>query len=351
VIHKDAGGRLVTINHLLLVTTWACMISCCSGAEDPRLESGTTPGGWEEKLHIATEYSISANYEEARSVLLALIEEADKPGPARERSPILWNHLAILYLGMGHYLESEKLFQRALAAMPDTQIPEDLRFLVLNGLLLLYIDTCQFDKADGVAQRIAIALPKSTALRAEDIAQYRASLGQLYAAQRRYLEAEKLLVPAAEEAERNLGADHPVMIRLLQELGANAVVQGKWKDAIPYFERTLRISERIAGPEHPGTARQLNNLAIAYRHAGHIPEAERLSRQAVAIFESRLGPDHPYLADALRENAADLRKLKRAREARALERRARLILIKRDRDNLLGGTIDARELALRGSRD
>ena len=335
--------------HSNLVTIWLWTAVACSAGQDGLPASGASPGTWLERLLLATDATDAAHYEAARSILLELIKDADGPGPERERLPVLWNQMAMVDYGTGRYLDAERWFERALAAARKMNSPSGVTLQVLNGMLLLCIDTGRFDKAEAVAARFESALREATAVDPRALAHYRADLGALYISQRRHLEAGQLLAAAIEEAERQLGPEHLAVTGLLQQYGVNALVQAKWTDAIACFERTLKTTRHLLGPEHPGTARQMNNLAIAYRHAGRVTEAEALARQAAAVFENRLGPDHPYVADALQEQAATLRKLKRAGEARALERRAQLIRRKCDRDNLLGGTVGAGELALRNS--
>jgi tetratricopeptide (TPR) repeat protein len=336
---------------LVLVTAWIGAVAVRTAAQNAPLAPTPRQDHFEERLRLANDSNVAADYKTAESILLALIGDVEKSEQERRQLPVLWNQLALSYLGMGRYLDAEKYFERALAASRNDSPENSIVFRVLNGLFLLYFDTSQFEKADRIAARIAGMLPLVRDLGPEDLARYRANLGALYVARRKHSEAEKLLAPAIEEAERHLGTDHPAVMGLLQQCGANALVQGRWREAIPYFERTLKAAQVFPGPDHPGTARQLNNLAIAYRHAGRVEEAEDLSRQAAAIFEARLGPDHPSVADALRERAAALRSMRRGREAKDLEHRARLILAKRDQDNLLGRTVAAGELALRNGRN
>jgi len=333
----------------ILATIWIG-VACSAGQERPPAP-GTVQATWLERLHLANAYILSTNYEAATPVLRALIQEADRPGPERERLPLLWNQLALADFGMGRYLDSERCFERALAAVRDASADAAMVFQVLNGMMLLDLQTMRFDQAERVSARISGLLSRESAVNPADLAQYHANLAALDVARRRYREAEELLVPAIGQAERFLGPDDPAVLRLLEEYGADKLVQGKWKEAIPCFERTLQTARRTNGPEHPGTARQLDNLAIAYRLAGRVAEAESLARQAASIFERKLGPDHPYVADALQEQAASLRKMKRGGEARALERRARLIRTKGARDNLLGGTVEVGELTLRKKGD
>mmetsp|Transcript_5235 Transcript_5235/g.16472 ORF Transcript_5235/g.16472 Transcript_5235/m.16472 type:complete len:97 (-) Transcript_5235:34-324(-) len=67
--------------------------------------------------------------------------------------------------------------------------------------------------------------------------------------------------------------------------------QGKYNEALPFFERALRITENAHGPDHPDVARSLVYLAKALGSHGHCDEALKHSKRGLGIFERHLGPD------------------------------------------------------------
>ena len=69
--------------------------------------------------------------------------------------------------------------------------------------------------------------------------------------------------------------------------------QGKYEQAEPLYQRTLKTRERVLGPEHPDTVGTVNNLAILYRNQGKYEQAESLLQRALTTFEHVLGPEHP----------------------------------------------------------
>eukprot|EP00959_Pyramimonas_sp_CCMP1952_P036413 762295-Pyramimonas_sp.AAC.1 len=42
------------------------------------------------------------------------------------------------------------------------------------------------------------------------------------------------------------------------------LMQGKYEEAVPYFERSLAMREKLLGCEHPAVQTSLNNLAALY---------------------------------------------------------------------------------------
>ena len=75
--------------------------------------------------------------------------------------------------------------------------------------------------------------------------------------------------------------------------------KGKYAEAIPLAQESVRVAEATFGPEHPNVAIWLNNLALLYKLQGRYGDAESLYRRALAIYEKALGPDHQFVAAAL----------------------------------------------------
>src|SRR2546422_10812580 len=71
---------------------------------------------------------------------------------------------------------------------------------------------------------------------------------------------------------------------------------GRYNEAMPLADHTLRIREKTLGPDHPDVAASLNNLALLYRTKGQYAQAEPLYQRSLAISEKALGPDHPSVA-------------------------------------------------------
>ena len=80
--------------------------------------------------------------------------------------------------------------------------------------------------------------------------------------------------------------------------------EGRYREAIPFAEKALRIGEREFGPDHLNTAIFLNNLAEIYRAQGRYAEAEPFYARSLAIWEKALGPEHLDVATSLNNLAA-----------------------------------------------
>ena len=74
------------------------------------------------------------------------------------------------------------------------------------------------------------------------------------------------------------------------------MLQGKYDEAKPLYERAIAIGEKTLGAEHPDLASWLNNLAGLLQAQGKYDEAKPLYERAIAIGEKALGAEHPELA-------------------------------------------------------
>jgi hypothetical protein len=117
-----------------------------------------------------------------------------------------------------------------------------------------------------------------------------------------YAEAEALLVRALTITERQLGADHPDLVLLLNDLALVYLKQSKYAAAEPLLLRLLDIKRR-KGENHPEVATVLGSLAVTQRALGRHESAEGLLRRVLEIREQTLAPNHFLVATALEQLA------------------------------------------------
>jgi tetratricopeptide (TPR) repeat protein len=122
--------------------------------------------------------------------------------------------------------------------------------------------------------------------------------------QGKYAEAIPLAQESLRVAEATFGAQHPNVATSLDNLAELYRKQGRHSDAEPLYQRALDIDEKALGPEHPDVGTDLNNLAELYRAQGRYADAEPLYQRALALDEKALGPEHPNVAIDLNNLAA-----------------------------------------------
>ena len=87
--------------------------------------------------------------------------------------------------------------------------------------------------------------------------------------------------------ERALGPEHPDVAVSLANLAEVYAAQRKYAQAEPLFVRSLAIVEKLCGPDAPETARSLGDLAAFYRASGKPKKAAELEKRAAAVRSAR----------------------------------------------------------------
>ena len=110
-----------------------------------------------------------------------------------------------------------------------------------------------------------------------------------------YLKNQQLVARKKKlaEQEQELGVDHEETLITVARIGNLLHVQGKLKEAEPFYRRALEGRERILGRDHPGTLASVNNLGQLLQAQGKFDLAEPFLRRALEGCERTLGRDHP----------------------------------------------------------
>src|SRR5450432_294961 len=124
-------------------------------------------------------------------------------------------------------------------------------------------------------------------------------------------------VEIARAAIERLGANERLEAFLLS---AEGTVLGAEHDAVGWVETTRRsqvLTQKVLGADHPMTITGLSNIGDALAGAGRYEEALAADRIARAASERVLGPDHPMVAPPCSNECEVLNHLGRFAEARA----------------------------------
>ena len=154
------------------------------------------------------------------------------------------------------------------------------------------------------------------------------NLAMVYHDQGRYAEAEPLYQRSLKMLEETFGSDHPAVAATLSNLAALYQDQGRYAEAERLCQRSVAILEKAFGPEHLQLAAGLHNLALVYEHQGRNSEAELLYRRTLTILERVLEPEHFGIASILNNLARVYFREGRDTEAEPLYRRSLAILEK-----------------------
>jgi eukaryotic-like serine/threonine-protein kinase len=118
-----------------------------------------------------------------------------------------------------------------------------------------------------------------------------------------YVEAERLDRQALDITRAFYGNDHYETAAELTMLGRALVYEEKFDDAAAILRQALAIRERVYGPMHPSVASTVNELGNIAINLEHYDEAEADFRRMLAIYRSVYGDKH-YLIGIATSNLA-----------------------------------------------
>lgn len=103
---------------------------------------------------------------------------------------------------------------------------------------------------------------------------------------------------ATRLAERRLGKDHALVLRLRQRTGKATDRLGHLEAAADFHRTLLGDLERVCGPDAPDTLTTCLHLSRPLTWIGHPAQAVRLMHRAAAGRAAQLGPWHPLTLEA-----------------------------------------------------
>ena len=120
--------------------------------------------------------------------------------------------------------------------------------------------------------------------------------GNLCRSEGRYRDAVSFYEAALVIRERLLGDRHPDTAESLNQLGMSFYDLGQYEKARSAYQRALDVWRDTLGESNPSTAAAWNNLASVYDHMGDKPKALEFYRKSLEVKEKVLGTEHPDTA-------------------------------------------------------
>lgn len=127
----------------------------------------------------------------------------------------------------------------------------------------------------------------------------------------RFRDALMIARDAHAFAAAELGKEHKLTLRALNDISVIHQLQGDHQAALPLALAAAGGLERVAGPDDPETLNALANLAQLHVARGAGADAEPLLRRVLATRERTLGPDKEATLNALLELAVFLKRERR----------------------------------------
>ncbi|OGQ88573.1 MAG: hypothetical protein A2289_16205 [Deltaproteobacteria bacterium RIFOXYA12_FULL_58_15] len=137
--------------------------------------------------------------------------------------------------------------------------------------------------------------------------------------------AERSYRQALQEAQSDLGHDHPSLARYIDKLGRISRIRGDLPTAIRYHERAIGIREAAYGHSDRSVASSLLELGRALIAAGDLDLADKHLARALMIRVSAYGPAHLRLVDVLKARGETAFLARHPKDARSYWQQALMI--------------------------
>ncbi len=305
---------------------WCCVAAafCTSLASDARGQAATT-----DLLIQARELAREGRHAEAIPIYEAHLTEIERrEGDDFEPLVFLLHELAVQHHAVGEAAEAEALYLRSLAVAEKYHGTRDSTLAPsLRGLAAVAAMRGRLQDAESYHRRV-LEIQKSAAASRSDIARTYAELGvlrqlrghpadaeelyrralaadddvltetevatvagnlaALYARGERYGEAEQTYRQVLAIREKQLGPDHPDLIKVLLELASLQFRQRRYASAASSYERVLHLREPT-GQDDLALSDLLSQLAATYRQLGRSAEAEAHFDLAKTILKAQCG--------------------------------------------------------------
>ncbi len=230
-------------------------------------------------------------------------------GGQSEPFSLLCSDLGNLYLDLGNYSLSEKMYEESLNVLKNIKGVENADYITtLGNLALLYVTMGNYSRAEANYVEALNLWKKVHGIYNANYSSILNGLAQVYRAMGDYPKAEALYKEALVVSVVIWGQDNTNYSAILNGLAILYQSMGDFSQAEPIFLEALKVNKKAVGANHPDYALSLNNLAGLYRFMGDYEKAERMYSESMEIFGKVFGTDHPKYATSI-ENLAGLYRL------------------------------------------
>jgi tetratricopeptide (TPR) repeat protein len=297
-----------------------------------------TEKSWSDWMSQGKALYASEKYAAAASAFQNALSLADGSENGKAQQVNALNSLAGAYQKLGRIVDAEHAYRRELLLVEKDEGQESLAY----ALVLAHMSTLNVDKAG----RAEIVGPLRNAIErysnigpASALSTIRLCLARILMEQKRWGEAEPLLLDLRRNLLKGSGVDFISTSASLEALGDLRFGQGRYAESLDLYRESLHVLEASVGGVHATLVSVLNNIAASQVKMGRFEDAANNLERAKTVYEKTLGGDHPMGAALLSNYAAVLRKIGRKREAREMDIQAAQILKASNLRNGVGSTI------------
>ena len=129
-----------------------------------------------------------------------------------------------------------------------------------------------------------------------DVSLYFHQLGRIKNRQGRYREAVHFYEKALDIRQKTLPANHPDLATSYNNIGLVYKNMGEYSKALSFYEKALDIYQKTLPANHPSLATSYNNIGLVYNNMGEYSKALSFYEKALGIRQKTLPANHPDLA-------------------------------------------------------
>lgn len=275
------------------------------------------PIGYANVIREAGRLSLLQRDPETRTVSLHRLVQAVIKGEMNKRIQRIWAERAVRIVDRvfpdageaGNWLLCSRLIPQvqalpALITEFGFEFSNSLRVMQQYGIYLF--KRAHYSEAEVLFKRILPLSEKALGAKHPNVADILNNLANVYNSWGKYKDAETFYRRAMALYQKVLGPEHLNIASCLNNLATLYLYQGKYKEAEPFYRRALTLREKALGQGHSDVAQSINNLANLYYHQGKHLDAEPLFQRALTLNKKIHGLEHPNVATSL-NNLALLR--------------------------------------------
>ena len=265
------------------------------------LQAGTEQASWEAKNRAGEEAFQRGHLVEAQALFLGALREAQKSGPEDARLAPIYNNLASVAFVQSNFIDSETLYQKAIALMEapggQTKAQDNPLLLpVLDNLTILYTKEWDFGKALHASWRAFHIREKKFSPASLDIAAGLSKLANLYFQNVRLLPQSIVASPVSANTASPQPSDTSSASDATMENATSPDDATKFAFAESLYRRALAIQEKVYGDDNARLVDVLNNLAEVLEAEDKVTAAEEVNARTIEIVVKAYGPNDFRLA-------------------------------------------------------
>jgi|HubBroStandDraft_6_1064221.scaffolds.fasta_scaffold35122_3 tetratricopeptide (TPR) repeat protein len=219
------------------------------------------------------------------------------------------------------YSDADKAYQAALAQAEDFEPGDPRLSATLFGLGIDYYVERRYEEAEPLLLRV-VELREARPTPDSDLVKALLQLAELYRATRHLTKAESFYRKALTVSKDLPNADPATTATIYLDLGLLYTEQDLVQDAETAYVQAISNFKNAEGAAPTGLGFSNLNLAQIYEAQNKFSEAEPLYQQAIATLEQASGANSLNVATALDNYARLLKKMDRKAEALKAKKRA-----------------------------